>query len=179
MSLATQKQPEQALAAEERTLDLTPPSAVNGAAALLVLLAPLQFVVSILFIVHRSDIWSAVESLNPSLPAATVRWIVDGTIIGSLAIHTLIAILYVCLAVLIRKAQRFARIAASALLVISTLGGWLSLHASDNLIPDEWLYVLGEQGISLLLRVAALWALWGPYSSRSYFGTPRTRQAVH
>jgi hypothetical protein len=178
MSLATQQQPEQALAAQEGTLDLTPPSAINGAAALLVLLAALQFVVSILFIVHRSDIWSAVESLNPSLPAATVRWMVDGTIIGSLAIHMLIAILYVCLAVLIRKAQNRARIAATVLLVISTLGGWLFLRVSGNLIPDEWLYVLAEEGVSLLLRVAALWALWGPYSSRSYFGRPRTRPAA-
>jgi hypothetical protein len=162
------------MAMEEESLGLTAPSAIKVATAILFVLALLQLVVPILWIVYRSDIWSTVAVLNPSLPAETIRGIVNGTIFGSVGLHTLIALLYVWLAVLIRRAHKRARVAATVLLVLDTLAGWLSLHVSSNLLPSQLPYVVGEEAISLLLRIGVLWVLWGPASSSSYLRGTRT-----
>lgn len=164
-----------AMAAEDGSLHLSPPIVVTLATAFLFVLALLQFVVPVLFVMYRLDIHTGIETLNRSLPADTIRGIADGTIIGSVALHALIAMLYVWLAVLIRKAHKGARIAVTALLVLDTLGGWLAFHAASNLIPRQMPYVIGEETISLVLRIAALSTLWGPRSSSSYFASPRTR----
>jgi len=153
----------------EASQNPTAPGWVKAAACVLWLLALLQFTVSILFVVHRSDVWSAVAAVNPSLSGQTVGRIVNGTIIGSMAIHGAIAALYVWLATLIRKAENRARIAATVLLVITTAGGWLFLEAVFNLIPGEMPYVMLEQGTSLGLRVVTLCLLWGPSSSSRHF----------
>jgi hypothetical protein len=164
-----------AMATERGSLQFTPPTTIKLATAILFVLALLQFVVSLLWLVHRSDIRTAVRALNPSLRDETLRGIVDGTIFGSLGIHTLIAILYVWLVVLIRRAHNRARIAATALIVLDTFGGWLSFYASSNLLPSQLPYVIGKEAIGLLLRMGALLALWGLRSSSTYFAAGRTR----
>lgn len=160
---------------EEESLGRTAPTAIKVATAIFFVLALLQLVVPILWMVYRSDIWSAVAVRNPSLPAETIRWLVNGTIFGSVGLNTLIALLYVWLAVLIRRAHKCARIAATVLLVLDTLAGWLSFHASSNLLPSQLPYVVGEEATSLLLRIGALWALWGRASSSGYLHGLRTR----
>jgi hypothetical protein len=164
-----------AMATETGALQLTPPTTIKVASAIFIVLALLQFVVPALWVVHRSDIWNAVAALNPSLPAETSRGIVDGTIFGSVGLHTLIAILYVWLAILTRRGYRHARMAATVLLVLDMLGGWLSFHASSNLLSSRLPYVIGAEAISLGLQIGALWALWGPASSSSYLRGARNR----
>lgn len=166
------------MATETASIQLIPPTTIKLASAIFLVLAPLQLVVPIVWLVYRSDLLNAVAALNPSLSAETIHGIVDGTIFGSLGLHTLIALLHIWLAILIRRPYKHARITATVLLVLQTVGGWLSFHASSNLLPSQLPYVIGAEAISLALRVGALWALWGPASSSTYLRGPRTRQTL-
>ena len=163
------------MATETGSLPLTPPITIKLASAIFIVLALLQFAVPALWVVHRSDIWNGVAALNPSLPPLTSRRIADGTIFGSVGLHTLIAVLYVWLAILTRRAYEHARMAATLLSVVDTLGGWLSFQISSNLLPSQLLYVIGAEAIGLGLRIGALWALWGPASSSTYLRVARSR----
>jgi hypothetical protein len=163
------------MATETGAVQLTPPTTIKLASTIFIVLALLQFTVPALWVVHRSVIWNAVAALNPSLPPESSRRILDSTIFGSLGLHTLIAILYVWLAILTRRAYKHARMAATLLSVVDTLGGWLSFHMSSNLLPSQLPYVIGAEAIGLGLRIGALCALWGPASSSTYLRIARTR----
>jgi hypothetical protein len=163
------------ISANERRSVLSVPTAISWALLILFILAALQISVAILFAVHRTEIWDAIETFNPSAAKETLAIIALGTSIGSVMVHVLFAVLYFSLAVFIRRAERWARIVASMLVIVATFGGWLFLRVSYQLIPDETPYVMLEQSISSLLRLTGLWLLWVPKSSRSYFATRRTR----
>jgi PhnB protein len=163
------------ISANERRSVLSVPTAISWVALILFILAALQISVAILFAVHRTEIWDAIETFNPSAAKETLAIIALGTSIGSVIVHVLFAVLYFSLAVFIRRAERWARIVASMLVIVATFGGWLFLRMSYQLIPDETPYVMLEQSISTLLRLTGLWLLWVPKSSRSYFATRRTK----
>ena len=138
------------------------------------ILAALQISVAILFAVHRTEIWDAIERFNPSAAKETLAIIALGTSIGSVIVHVLFAVLYFFLALSIRRAERWARIVASMLVIVAAFAGGF-LRVSYQLISDEAPYVMLEQIISSLLRLTGLWLLWVPKSSRSYFATRRTK----
>lgn len=163
------------MATQTVAVQLTVPTPIKLASAIFIVLALLQFAVPALWVGHRSDIWNAVAALNPSLPPLTSRGIADGIIFGSLGLHTLIAVLYVWLTILTRRAYKHARMAATLLSVVDTLGGWLSFQISSNLLPSQLPYVMGAEAIGLGFRIGALWALWGPASSSTYLRVARTR----
>ena len=163
------------ISASERRSVLRVPTAISWVAFIFLILAALQISVAILFAVHRTEIWDAIETFNPSAAKETLAIIALGTSIGSVIVHVLFAVLYFSLAVFIRRAERWARIVASMLVIVATFGGWLFLRVSYQLIPDETPYVMLEQSISSLLRLTGLWLLWVPKSSRSYFATRRTK----
>ena len=163
------------ISATERRSVLRVPTAISCVVFIFLILAALQISVAILFAVHRNEIWDAIETFNPSAAKETLAIIALGTSIGSVIVHVLFAVLYFSLALFIRRAERWARIVASILVIVATFGGWLFLRVSYQLIPAETPYVILEQSISSLLRLTGLWLLWVPKSSRSYFATPRTK----
>lgn len=163
------------ITATERRPVLRVPTAISCVAFIFLVLAALQISVAILFAVHRNEIWDAIETFNPSAAKETLAIIALGTSIGSVIVHVLFAVLYFSLALFIRRAERWARIVASILVIVATFGGWLFLRVSSQLIPAETPYVMLEQSISSLLRLTGLWLLWVPKSSRSYFATRRTK----
>ena len=159
----------------ERRPVLRVPTTISCVAFIFFILAALQISVAILFAVHRTEIWDAIETFNPSAAKETLAIIALGTSIGSVIVHVLFAVLYFFLGLYIRRAERWARIVASMLVIVAVFGGWLFLRVSYQLIPDEAPYVMLEQIISSLLRLTGLWLLWVPKSSRSYFTTRRTK----
>jgi cytochrome c biogenesis protein CcdA len=163
------------ITATERRPVLRVPTAISCVALIFLVLAALQISVAILFAVHRNEIWDAIETFNPSAAKETLAIIALGTSIGSVIVHVLFAVLYFSLALFIRRAERWARIVASILVIVATFGGWLFLRVSSQLIPAETPYVMLEQSISSLLRLTGLWLLWVPKSSRSYFATRRRK----
>jgi len=163
------------ISATERQPVLRVPTAISCVAFIFFILAALQISVAILFAVHRTEIWDAIETFNPSATKETLAIIALGTSIGSVIVHILLAVIYFSLALYIRRAERWARIVASMLVIVATFGGWLFLRVSYQLIPNEAPYVILEQSISSLLRLTGLWLLWVPKSSRSYLATRRTK----
>jgi PhnB protein len=163
------------ISANQRRSVLSVPTAISWVALILFILAALHISVAILFAVHHTEIWDAIERFNPSAAKETLAIIALGTSIGSVIVHVLFAVLYFSLAVFIRRAERWARMVASMLVIVATFGGWLFLRMSYQLIPDETPYVMLEQSISSLLKLTGLWLLWVPKSSRSYFATRRTK----
>jgi hypothetical protein len=57
----------------------------------------------------------------------------------------------------------------TATLVIGVIAGYGFLRDSSALIPAEVTGVTIEQGVSFVLRLAALWLLWIPRDVRSFF----------
>jgi hypothetical protein len=86
------------ISANERRSVLSVPTAISWALLILFILAALQISVAILFAVHRTEIWDAIETFNPSAAKETLAIIALGTSIGSVMVHVLFAVLYFSLA---------------------------------------------------------------------------------
>jgi hypothetical protein len=160
---------------EDSPRNSTAPRAIKAAACTLRLLALVPFAVPVVWIVQRSEGKSAVAAVNPSLSDGTVDGIINGTIIGSLAILLAIAALYIWWSGLLRKGEKRARIALSALLVVTAAAGWLFSEISSHLIPTAMAYVMAEEGASLVLRIVALCLIWLPASSSKFFAPAQPR----
>jgi hypothetical protein len=173
-NLRVRRHPDNVMDRAQPSQNPAAPIPISAAACTLWLLALIPFAVPALFFLQRSEVRSAVAAINPSLSREAIDGIVNGTIIGSMAILGAIAVLYIWLAGLIRKGENRARIALTVLLVITTAGGWLFSEASSHLMPRAMAYVMVEQGSSLVLRVVTLCLLWVPASSSKYFVPPQS-----
>ena len=71
----------------ERRPVLRVPTAISCVAFIFFILAALQISVAILFAVHRTEIWDAIETFNPSAAKETLAIIALGTSIGSVIVH--------------------------------------------------------------------------------------------
>jgi len=65
--------------------------------------------------------------------------------------------------------KSWIRLLTTATLVIGVIAGYGFLRDSSALIPAEVTGVTIEQGVSFVLRLAALWLLWIPRDVRSFF----------
>ena len=140
------------ISATERRSVLRVPTAISCVAFIFFVLAALQISVAILFAVHRTEIWDAIETFNPSAAKETLAIIALGTSIGSVIVHVLFAVLYFSLALFIAQGGASGSECRSMLVIVATFGGWLFCACHDQLIPAETPYVMLEQTIKFIAQ---------------------------
>ena len=145
------------------------PGVVASAVLAMVVLALLQAVVAILFVSHTGDVIATLHRVAPALTPAELARRARGTVIGSVAVHAVVAVAYVWLAHAIHRGRSWARIAVTVLCLAGIAGGLAFLRASSGLIPSEHAHVAIEQGVSLVLRLAVVALLWLPAGARRFF----------
>lgn len=153
------------------------PAAIDWAGRLLVLLAILQVVVAGLLVANRAEVVATFGRANPGLSPGDAEQATRSTVLGSVAVHLIVALLYGWLAFVLRGGRNWTRILATILLLLGALGGIAFLQASSAVIPNERSSIALEQFVSLALRAMVIWLLWYPVPSRLFFSeaTPRFR----
>ena len=147
----------------------TLPSQLRWTQFLLAGLALLQLVVALLFVNHRPEVAASWVRRQPSLTPEQIQRAADQTIVGSVIVHAAAAALFAWLALILPSGKSWIRLLTTATLVIGAMAGYGLLRDSSALIPSEVGGVTIEQGVSLALRLAALWLLWIPRDVRSFF----------
>lgn len=145
------------------------PSQLRWTQILLACLALLQLVVALLFVNHRPEVAASWVRRQPSLTPEQIERAANQTIIGSVIVHAAAAALFAWLALILPSGKSWVRLLTTATLVIGAMAGYGLLRDSSALIPSEVAGVTIEQGVSLALRLAALWLLWIPRDVNSFF----------
>ena len=147
-----------------------PPRPIRWASGLLTALAGLQVLVGLLLLSHRQDVERvlAAAAISPD----RLRTQVNGIVLGGAVVHALSAVAHVWLSGWCSRGRRWARRVATVVCVISTAAGLTFLRQSAVLLPAQCAAIASEQEISALLRVALVWLLWVPQSSRRFFSLP-------
>jgi hypothetical protein len=145
------------------------PVQIRWTQILLAVLALLQLVVALLFLNHRPEVAASWARRQPTLTPEQVEHAANQTIIGSVIVHAAAALLFAWLTLVLPRGKSWIRLLTTATLVIGTIAGYGLLRDSSALIPAEVTGVTIEQGVSLVLRLAALWLLWIPHDVRSFF----------
>src|SRR5580765_8517337 len=145
------------------------PSQIRWIQILLAILALLQLVVALLFVNHRPEVVASWAARQPSMTPEQVERAANQTIIGSVIVHAAVALLFAWLTLVLPLGKSWIRLLTTATLVIGVMAGYGLLRDSSALIPAEVTGVTLEQGVSFVLRLAALWLLWIPRDVRSFF----------
>ena len=145
------------------------PSQIRWIQILLAILALLQLVVALLFVNHRPEVVASWAARQPSMTPEQVERAANQTIIGSVIVHAAVALLFAWLTLVLPLGKSWIRLLTTATLVIGAIAGYGVLRDSSALIPAEVTGVTIEQGVSFVLRLAALWLLWIPRDVRSFF----------
>ena len=140
---------------------------IRWASGLLTMLAGLQVLVGLLLLSHRQEVEQALATVTIS--PDQLRTQVNGVVLGGAVVHALSAVVHVWLAVWCSRGRRWARRVATVVCVISTAAGLTFLRHSSVVLPAQWAAIAAEQGVSAALRVALVWLLWVPTSSRRFF----------
>jgi hypothetical protein len=147
----------------------TLPSQLRWTQILLAVLALLQLGVALLFVNHRPEVAASWARRQPSLTPEQLERAANQTIIGSVIFHAAVAALFAWLALILPRGKSWIRLLTTATLLIGAIAGYGLLRDSSALLPAEVTGVTIEQGVSLVLRLAALWLLWIPSDVRSFF----------
>jgi len=145
------------------------PSQIRWIQILLAILALLQLVVALLFVNHRPEVVASWAARQPSMTPEQVERAANQTIIGSVTSSSAVALLFAWLTLVLPLGKSWIRLLTTATLVIGVIAGYGFLRDSSALIPAEVTGVTIEQGVSFVLRLAALWLLWIPRDVRSFF----------
>jgi hypothetical protein len=120
-------------------------------------LAGLQLLVSLLLIWNRGSIGNALEHSTMCSAARTARELrgcVQGTIVGTMGVHLVLALLLFVLAHIISRPDRWRRITATVFLGVFVASSWFVLsHTGIGQIfpPSIYPAVVVEQAVALAL----------------------------
>jgi hypothetical protein len=95
------------------------------------------------------------------LPAAEINRIIDAMVGGSSAVHVVLAVLFVWLAIKLRHGRPWARRVATVLIVLEMLDH-LTLPTLASLLPSVAGEIIAVQAVAFVFEVAALVLMWAP-----------------
>jgi hypothetical protein len=74
---------------------------------------------------------------------------------------------------MIVRGKLWARRITTVTFIFGAIAGFVFLQQSANVVPAEQSYILIEQVVSLILRLAGLWLLWFSPEVRTYLAGGR------
>jgi hypothetical protein len=124
-------------------------------------------------VTHRDVITAAVAAAHPGWPSSKIDAEGASRFLQSLLPHAILPVVFVLRGRRLLEGRRRTR-----LIVTFLLGVQLLAHATLPLqldrLPGYAGWLVAVQSVSLVFELGALWLLWKPQESRTFFARKRT-----